>query len=293
MIENMTPDRIANSIMQDTNYTGHYLLVEGIKDSKLYSKFFDSSTTRIKETFGCEKLKEVYEILDSRGFLRKLGILDKDFHQLTNTLISKNDIFYTDDHDIEIMIVKTDALENVIKMYADKEKIEKFEKKKKNTIRNEIFSLCDNIGYLKLANQKHNLGLVFKPKTPDGNTIKYNDFISDKLVFEGKIKLIQSVINFSNNKSSKIKNRTEIEAKYDLESKTQYNSDLLSNGHDFSNILFLCLKKTLRSTSKMIRDGNCVENSLILAYEYEEFKSTQLYTSILNWQNTNGLKLLK
>ena len=39
MENHITPARIANSIEQDTSFGGTYLMLEGIKDLKLFKKF--------------------------------------------------------------------------------------------------------------------------------------------------------------------------------------------------------------------------------------------------------------
>jgi len=82
MIENLTPDRIANAILLDSSYKGLYVLVEGNKDCKLFSKFLSLETLRIRTTFGCKKMMEVFAILNSRGFNRKVGIIDRDFYNV-------------------------------------------------------------------------------------------------------------------------------------------------------------------------------------------------------------------
>ena len=75
----MTPARIANSIMQDSSFNGSCLLVEGENDVKLFGKFNRKENSKIKVTFGKQKMKDVYEILRKRNFKRMVGIRDADF----------------------------------------------------------------------------------------------------------------------------------------------------------------------------------------------------------------------
>ena len=58
----ITPERTANAIMQDSRFNGYYLIVEGKKDVKLYGKFINEETIRIKPAFGNEKVKKVLKI---------------------------------------------------------------------------------------------------------------------------------------------------------------------------------------------------------------------------------------
>lgn len=293
MIEHITPDRIANAILQDKSYKGIYVLVEGKKDLKLYSKFFNSKNTRLRVTFGCSKLKEVFEILDQRGFNEKIGILDKDFLDIYGGVPELQNIFHTDFHDIEVMMFKSKALESVIRIYSTDEQLSDFETKVNKPIREVVFTLSDNLGYLKLAEKKHNLGLIFKPEKPDGNQIGYNDFISNNLEYLGDNKLIKSIVNYSRNKSTKQLIEADILKKLQLEKTVKYESIHLSNGHDISNILFILFKKTLRSNNRMLNDFNCIEDSLILAYEFEDFKKTNLFEELSSWQKENTVEILR
>lgn len=292
MIEHITPERIANSIMQDT-YNGLYVLVEGNKDYKLFSKFLNLDALRIKQTFGCINLFKVFEILNNRGFKLKIGIVDRDFSEILNLPSPFSNVFVTDHHDIEVMIFISSAFDAVLNIYTLPEKVEQFERKVGRPIREIIFDLSDKIGYLKLANKLNNLGLVFKPKTVDGNQIKYHEFIDDHLKFKGDERLIRTVINYSRNKSNQALNYESIKHNYDIVKEVKYPSTTLSNGHDLSNIIFILLKKTLKSSNKMLQDFNSVEDSMILAYEFEEFKKTQLYLDIYDWCKAIGIQVFK
>lgn len=202
-------------------------------------------------------------------------------------------IFITDFHDIEVMIIMTKAFDDVLRIFTIQEKVEEFEKKHSKTIREIIFELSDNIGYLKLTEKTNDFGLVFKPKHPDGNQIKYSDFISDKLEFKGDPELIKSIVNYSRNKISKKLDEAAISKKLSETKKIKIDSLQLSNGHDLSNIVFIFLKKTVRSTNKMLFDNNSIEDSLILAYDFEDFKKTELYKKLLEYSKHNGIQLFR
>lgn len=291
MEDSITPVSIANAIMQDTSYANHYLLVEGVKDSKLYGKFFDKNLVRIRETFGCEKLRECKTILNKRGYENCFGIVDRDFHEILGTLPVEDDLFVVDMHDIEILMVNSSALDHILSIYTTSEKIINFETTVKKNLKELLFELSNQIGFLKLANKVHDLGLVFKPKETDGNQIAYNKFISDKLDFLGMEKMIDKIIDYSRNKSDNIKNRDYILEKYKEIAANKYDKNHLSNGHDITNILFIFLKKSVRSTNKMLFDFNSIEDSLILAYDTNEFQKTDLYRDIKNFFDSKGIDL--
>lgn len=288
----ITTDRIANAIMQNASFKGHYLIVEGPKDSKLYGKFVNHQEVIIKDAFGNEKVKEVFEILTERGFDRKIGIIDADFTKITEEEVEIDGLFITDDHDIEVMVIKTRALDHVLRVFCSKSKIQDYEKKHNISIRNRIFDLGKEVGYLKLANKIYDLGLVFKPKNPEGNQIKYKKFISDKtLKYLGDEKLIDTAINYSVNKSENVQSKNTISEKLSVVKEEDYTIDQLVNGHDLTNVLFILMKKILCSKNKMLQDANSVEDSLTLAYEFDDFKTTDLYAEIKSWENENEVEV--
>lgn len=288
----ITPERTANAIMQDTRFAGYYLVVEGQKDVKLYGKFVNSEIIRIRPAFGNEKVKRVLQILDERGFENRVGIIDSDFKKILKITENLNGLFITDDHDIEVMIIKTKALENVLNVYCSKTKIKEFEKKRGTTIREALLSLGKEIGYLKLANKIYDLGLVFKPKNAEGNQIRYNKFTCEKTFnFLGSESMIQTIINYSRNRDTTLKEKNTIEEKFTEVSEQELDLMQLTNGHDLSNFLYILMKKILKSRNKMLTDYRAVEDSLILAYELSYFKETELFNQLTDWANQNGIKL--
>lgn len=292
MEEYITTERAANAIMQNTPFEGYYLIVEGQKDLKIYGKFINNQEIIITVAFGKQKVKEIIGILTKRGFDRKIGIIDADFTRISEEEDVIDGLFITDDHDIEVMIIKTQALECVLHVFCYKSKIKEFEKKYKVSVRNQIFKLGKEIGYLKLANKIYDLGLVFKSKNPEGNQIKYKNFICDKtLRYLGDEKLIGTVINYSINKSGNVKSKEIIDDRLSAIKEKEYPIDQLVSGHDLTNALFILMRKVLNSRNKMLQCTNSVEDSLTLAYEFNDFKTTDLFAEIKNWADKNEVNV--
>ncbi|MRN55588.1 DUF4435 domain-containing protein [Paenibacillus monticola] len=291
MNEYITADRIANSIMQDSSFSGHHLIVEGIKDYKLYRKFM-SENIRIKEAWGCEKVKETLSILEARGFDKKVGIIDSDFSKLLDIKFDIKDLFTTDFHDIEVMMIKSTALNTIVDLYCRREKVEKFNQGIE--VSQILFDLGRHIGLLKLANKMYGLGLVFKPKELDGNQLKYRQFISESdLSFLGYEAMIQTVINYSRGRSPQLASSDDIKLYYHELSKNNFAEEQLVNGHDLTNIIFILFKKTLKSSNRMLADFNSIEDSLILSYEAYDFVNTKLFKDLLQWSIENHITLFK
>jgi hypothetical protein len=286
--------RVANAIMLDNSYSGFYLIVEGVKDSKLFNKYINHSNVRIREAFGRVNVEQVLNTLSERGFNRKVGVIDSDFDELLDIKSATPDLVKTDHHDIEVMIFKTKAFDEVLKVFCSVTKIAKFEKDAALSIRDIIMSLAKELGYLKIANKIYNMGLHFRPATSEGNELKYHNFIDEKtLKFKGIKALIETVRNYSNGKSENLVAYDIAEKNLLLQQKIAYDVYHLVNGHDLGNILFLVIKKTFGSPNKMLTSHHSVEDSLLLAFDYDDFKQSKLFKLLTEWADKQKVDFFK
>lgn len=293
MEEYITPESIANRIMQDHSFKGYSLIVEGIKDYTFYTKFIHDKNISFQIAFGCSNVLDVFQILSQRGFSEKIAIIDSDFRRITENNIREEGIFQTDDHDIEVMILKTIALYDVVKNYCTKNKIEQFETINQESIRDCLLRIGQNIGILKLANKIHQLGLIFKPRHSKEHVLSYKQFlnISSGLNLISTEKMVDVVINYSKGKSPKIATKETILAKFEDVAKMDFKDIYqLVNGHDLTNILFLLIKKVLQ-TKKTLMDYNSIEDNMALAYDSKDFMSTQLYKDMAQWSEKHNVNI--
>ncbi len=292
----ITGFRIANSILQDTEYTGEYLLVEGVKDIRLYKKFVREEL-RVKATFGKYNLRAAYDILVKESFGRVFGIRDADFLRIPNNPKFDpnyvNAIFVTDNHDSEVMMIDSKALTDFLLVVSDTEKIKKFEAFVGFAIRELLYALGYAIGCLKLANKRYGLGLVFKPERPDGNVIKYKKFICDKkFTYSSNDDLVDAAIDYSRNRKTNLAARSEILNYLGVVMAEGHNVREIVGGHDLAEILYLIVTKGLGSNSSLLRNSDSVENSLILSYDITQFCRTQLYSQIDSYQKSRGISII-
>lgn len=296
MESEITAARIANSILQDEEFEGQYVLVEGIKDLRLYRKFIREEL-RMKPTFGKYNLRQVYEILENRQFDRMLGIRDADFLRIPNNPKFDQNymsaIFATDSHDSEVMMIDSKALTDFLIVVSDLDKVKRFEDRAGKSIRNLLYELGYNIGCLKLANKRKNLGLVFKPEKPEGNVIKYKKFICDKnFTFIGNESLVAAALDYSRNRKTTLASKAII--LHELEAVLAEKHDILEivNGHDLAEILYLIVTKGLGSNSSVLSSADSVENSLIMSYDISQFTKTKLYRMIDDHQKRKGVNII-
>lgn len=293
----ITPQRIANSILLDRSFEGYYLLVEGKKDIKVYRKFIDENQGKLKPTFGKYNLRKVYSILSSAGFEKKIGIRDADFLRIKGNGkfdISYSDyIFPTDHHDSEVMIIGSNALDNLLNNVSTEEKIKQFEIKHNRSIRDLAYSLAYPMGCLKLANKKYNLGLSFKPERPESNKIKFKKIICDsRFISFGDATMINIVHEYSKNRGNILSCKETILEKLHDVMNTQHDITEIVNGHDLAEILFLIIKKGLGSSSRLLQDAECIEDALAMSFDITHFSQTHLFNTIKSWEKSNNSILI-
>lgn len=288
MENHITPSRMANALMQDSSFNGHYVLVEGEQDLKLFKKFFSPSAAKLKVTHGKYKMREVYEILTARAFDRKIGIRDADFLRLKNNdRFDENyslDIFPTDYHDAEGMVVNSQAPINFLETISNENKIKNFEESKGS-----IYTLVYNLSYplacLRLANKVFRLGLSFKPKEKDGNTIKFKKFICEKKIeYLGDELMINTVLEYSKNRGAELSSREIILEKLEEIKKENHEIKEIVNGHDIAEILFIISKKGLNSQHRLLMNAACIEDMIFLSYSNLYFQETNLFGLIKQWE---------
>lgn len=297
MEESITPFRIANAILQDKDFSGKYVLVEGKKDVKVYRKFFSNKLVKFRPTFGKYKLRETYGILTERGFVEKIGIRDSDFLRIKDNIKYdenfNDNIFATDHHDSEIMMIESRAFDNFLSVVCDEEKIAAFEYSKKLSVKDIIYSLTKNLACLRLANKRFGLGLSFKPELPDGNRLKFSKFICDKKCdYLGDDALINIVVEYSKNRGNIVADRDLIKEKLKIIRNENYDLDQIVNGHDACEVISVISKNGLKSSNKIFRDCDSIEDALALAFDREQFSKTSLCKKIIDWESSVEAKIL-
>lgn len=267
------PNRWADQIrLRRSAFTGVFLIVEGHSDKLVYSNFVNSKTCEFVISDGKKQALNTIKILDNDKCTGVLAVVDADFDRLENIFPESPNILLTDDHDLEMMMLKTPALEKVIKERGSEEK------SKENNIREILLKIGQEIGYLRWVSQKNNLSLRFKD-------LDFDKFIDKKTLTLNPEKLIQTIKNNSKNLSL-------------IDQEIQKNIEILRNnkhdvwqvccGHDIMQILSLALCKAWGTWNTNDVKPELLERELRLAYETSYFYQTQLCILIQDWQEINS-----
>lgn len=294
MRDSITPQRVANAILQDNSYSGGHLLVEGETDIKLYRKFTNTELSKVNVCFGKDRMREVHSILLERGFNKMAGIRDADFIRVNGKFSDdyNESIFITDCHDSEGMIFKSDAFFSFLTEVVKTNHLDDF-MKNKGCIRKYIYELANPIACLRLANKRFNLGLAFKPASQEGNTIKFKKFICEKTAsYLGHEKLINTVVEYSSNRGSVISDRKTIIEKLEEILALKLSIEEVSNGHDLAEITYMICSKILKSNHPSLKNSASVESMLRLSFSKIEFSKTCLHSKLHEWQKINSCNII-
>jgi hypothetical protein len=267
--ENDTVGEIRQARRHPTGKNYLWVLVEGITDQKLYAKLIDGKNTKVEMVHGgVEKLREVLVIL-SQETSQVLGIRDADFLHLNHQLESIENLFLTDVHDSEMMMLSSDIVFQSVVAEHLFHQISNF-----ITLRNQILISLSFLAGIRWINESECLELNFK----SGLAKFYN---AQNLLIDKQL-CIAEIEKSSPNKKKAI-NLTEVENK--IANTTDYYN--LCHGHDFESAFALHVSKV---TSKSINDKD-VGAGLRQSYRKEDFALTALYASLKNWEQQTGYTL--
>lgn len=266
------PNRWADQIrLRRDAFAGVFLVVEGHSDKLVYSNFVNSKTCEFVISDGKEQALNTIKILDNDKFTGVLAVVDADFDCLENNLPESPNILLTDDHDLEMMMLKTPALEKIIKERGSEEKVNE------KDIRETLLKIGQEIGYLRWVSQKYNLSLRFE-------NLDLGRFIKKDTLSIDCSELIKAIKNHS--QKPLLVDNDILEKMRELRN-NEHDPWQVCCGHDIMEILSLALCRAWGTCKPTDVKAENLERDLRLAYERSYFYQTQLYCLIQNWQNTN------
>ncbi len=281
MREYITSDDICNQIsMERTVFDGTFLVVEGITDERLFEKFVDKDRVRIIEAHSKDNVrhavKDMSSIRRDRGVI---GIVDPDLDRLRGRG-AKSPLFHTDCRDMEMMVIRSNALDDVLDEYCDREPLMKFTESV-GPVRDALVSASYPIGLLMYISQTEGLNLSFKD-------LDFERFINPRTLSLNESAMVDSVI--FNSKSCRM-SRKEILNRLVREAERLEDKWEAARGHDTVDILLIAFKKNFGSfNSRNLSEGE-LGGALRLAFSDSCFRGTQLYRDTEEWARENGVDL--
>jgi hypothetical protein len=282
MLEYVTGFDIAvEAKMIRTAFSGTILIVEGDDDILFLQGFTNEDQCMIIAGWGKQNVLTAIDLLEKEGLFGYLGIVDADFWNIMGIKQVSKNICVTDHHDIEIMIIETQALFCLLKEHGSKEKIRIFLENKKwdiQQIRGLFYSTALPIGILRLISLRRKLGLNF-------NKIKYDKIIHrDDL----SININRVIINLLKEAAFPIKVKELCDVFYkEIEKHKNIENSQVCCGDDIIAIICIALRKTLGTHGEAFANRKNISSALRLAYDSNDLRTSTLYHCMRNWEEHN------
>lgn len=216
-----------------------------------------------------------------------IGIIDADFKRIMGFTFPEN-LFLTDYHDVEMMLAHSEAWNNVLNHFCDREKLQKFEQQTKKHILYFLLELIKPIAILRFLNIRDDLKFIFKiQKAGKYDYIKYKDFVDANNMALNRNDLLKAVENKSNLPNF-FKNNPDYIVEYEALLKEDLDLSEWGNGHDLLNIVSISLEKVIanKSSSSTVSSEK-LEELLAIAYRLSDFAQTALYSDLQKWQSNH------
>jgi len=247
------------------------IVVEGITDIRFFNTYrLDHRIIYESPENGKRGVISAVSLLRHAGNDAVYGICDADFDELSG--INYEGVFYTDDHDLEMMLVKGGVVDKFIMSHTDRRLIQgELAEAFCHDIKFNILLACYKIGLFKWHNYLTHSNLNFKG-------ITHRDFVSinrtDVIVDENKY--INHVLKRSrvggNFNAADLQNEIR---KLELMSPDQFS---ICNGHDFTCILKMMYGTDISVNKNMRLDE--IDSYMRMSYDHHTFRTTKLHNHL-------------
>jgi Protein of unknown function (DUF4435) len=274
MKDSLNEHTIANSIRQAKQIlSSTFVIVEGDTDSRVYKNFIGKNNCQMQVAHNKSNTIKALEILQKNNVTGVLAIVDADFDNLEAKNQNVANLFLTDFHDLECLILISPALEKVLAEFGSENKINKFSK----DIRETLFEIGSFIGYFRWISLSDELNLTFED-------LDFGKFIDkNNLNFS-----LDSSITTVKNKSQKLNiDNAHISQQINNLASQNHDRKQVTCGKDLVETLSLALQKVLGTNNSNSVTSDIIARDLRLAYEFEFFVLTNLYQNIKKWETQN------
>lgn len=257
-------------------HKGAVLLLEGASDAKALGKFLDKNKCEIEICFCKKSVLDALDLLEDEGFPGVIAIVDADFDRITNTRHKLENLCLTDAHDLDLTIFMTAALQSYLDEHADPELIEKNFQNNLLSVRGLIMEKCTPLACGRLASERRNLRIYFKNLEHEAYVNQQNlainvDRLAGDLIARSQTTCtVDAFLRF-----------------IDAETAQQHEPSQLLNGHDVAAVLGIAMREVIGTRRNVHTWGSELEAALRLAFNWEHFKSTSIYSWLKSWDDNN------
>lgn len=181
------------------------------------------------------------------------------------------------------MLVRSTALDWVLREFGSEEKILRFVNRRGIDVRQALLDVAVPVAYLRLHSLRAALDLRF-----DG--LQFSQFVDRQTLVIDSLALVQTVKNHSQRHD--LRSADLLQSIGDLQD-AEHNVWQLCNGHDLVGVLSFALRSTIgtqRAQTVAIEELN---RALRLAYAETDFVITEQYRMIREWEQRTNFQVLR
>lgn len=262
-----TPGIILSEIrMMSATFKGVHFLVEGDDDSKFWQPRL-SSDVSIVNCEGKTNLLGASALVESLGIPLVAGVYDPDFERLQGVIHHPGMLTPTDQNDLELTLVTSDALKSLLHEFGNSDRIADFERSHGVTVTQHVELMSREFGCLRYLNGALGHNVDFDRLSP------YR-FVSIDTWLLDRVALIQEYAALSG------LTRNEVEALISSHC-PQAPRWYLSQGHDSVRILAHGLRRRIGKKQMSEQD---VTKVLRIAFSPELLHQSDMYRSLCQIQ---------
>ena len=266
-----------------TQFDGTLFLVEGPTDARALGQFVDRSKCQVVVGDTRDNVLTVVPLLRAEGFAGLVGLVDADFSHLQGTTPRDPDVLVTDEHDLEMMLLRSNALDRVLWARGSADRLQRAHARWGSDLRPALLATAAPLGALRLYAQREGEGWTFKH-------LNYESFLNLEALAVFVPELCQEVKNKTQRPSLDISRMAKA-----IDTVLAEGLDLwqLCRGHDVLEILSVALRKYIGSQRPTAVNEATLSMDLALAYDKVEFVASPLFVRTRAWEAQNpGYKVL-
>jgi hypothetical protein len=249
--------------------------VEGFADLKTYGKLLGSEIAVMVNCHTFEGVISIAAALCSTQTEGIVGIVDADFHQFDPHFELPLNVFTTDSHDLESMILSSPVVDDLIYEFADHEKYQSWSTCLTSSFIQHLVVQAAEIGYLLWYSLSQKLNLNFDELRPA-------EFIDPSTLTINTELLIQHV----KQRSQKQHLPGAVLAAGILEKKKICDEPwFIARGKDVIDIFGFAVRKTIGGCDHTKSSRESIESHLRVGYKREYFLNTGLFRALKDWCN--------
>lgn len=254
-------------------HKGAFFLLEGSTDIQRFHGFVDQELCSLVNCYGRNKVVRAVDVLYDWGFVGILGAVDADFDRILDTLDAYDDLIYSEAHDFDIDWATDRVVSKYLSQAGDAAKIAS------------VGSIPELIERIMLGLKPVSIARLLNANGKIKYKVSGIDIQKCSSGFETDIEEYISLLLV--NENNREEDHGNLHNLIEGALPRQYDLKQLTNGHDFHAALGVCLRGHLGSRRDVHTWGNEVGMHLRLAFDDEEFKRSQMFVRVRQWEEDN------